>query len=267
MSEEIKDTIEILDKTLKHGFCQIPRSVLRTSNLSMQAKVVYALLLDYAWQKEKCFPGQDRLAKDLGVHRNTVQKFLKELKESGLISWCRRGLKKTNIYYILPLSKALDKTSDAQGCVHPEAQKRVQPDAQGTVHKVEEDKYKKKEYKKPLTLSNANGKINLNSFDSEAVALAKELSDEKSIKYYQNLINRKNKGEIKQDDIQSALNDTRRMIRTDQVDGTTFLKNPAGWFVSILKKLMQKNDERRKQEKYQNMINKFKESFITKSQL
>ncbi len=285
-----KDTIKILDTTLKQGFTQIPRTVLKASNLSMQAKTIYTLLLDYAWQKEQCFPGQNRLAKDLGVHRNTVQKYLNELRDFGLVKWDRRGFKKTNIYYILSLEFLVVKQSDTQERVHhdaqsfvqPDAQSFVQPDAQGCVHKVEEEEYKKNKYKKSLTFGSTmpkdrragcspqrddNGKFNLNSFDSEAIALAEEFDDLKSIKFYQKLINQKNRGEISDEDIQLALNDTRRMIRTDQVDGTQFLRNPASWFVSVIKKLTVKNRECEQKEKIETMLNSFKNSFSEKSKI
>lgn len=275
MTETNKETIEILDTTLKQGFSQIPRTVLRASNLSMQSKTLYALLLDYAWQKGSCFPGQNRLGKDLGVHRNTIQKYLLELRDFGLIKWDRRGFKQTNIYYILSLDFLIDQPSDAQERVHQDAQSCVQPYAQGSVHKVEEVEYKKKEYKKPLTLSpstssgqdNDNGEINLNSFDSEAIALAEEFNDLKSIKFYQGIINKCNRGEISNEDIQSALEDTRRVIRTDQVDGTDFLKNPAGWFVSVLNKLIGKRQEKEQKAKVNEMLSQFKESFMNKTKI
>lgn len=268
MTANNADTIEILDKTLKQGFTQIPRTVLKASNLSMQAKTVYTLLLDYAWQKGKCFPGQTRMAKDLGVHRNTIQRYLTELKEYGLIRWDRRGFKKTNIYYILPLEFLSSDKDDAQESVHHDEQSTVQPDAQRSVHKKEEAEYKKKEYKKPLTLeSNDNGEINLDSFDAEAVALAEELDDIKSIKFYQKIINQRNRGEISNEDIQQALSNTRRVIRTDEVDGTNFLKNPAGWFVSVLQKLTGKRKQQKNKEKVESMLDKFRESFVKKSEI
>lgn len=98
------EVIEILDPTLRHGFAQIPRQVLRAPGLSRNAKCLYALLLDYAWQEGSCFPGQPRLAHDLGVSDRTIRTDLDELRVFGLIAWKRRGLSLTNVYQILSIA-------------------------------------------------------------------------------------------------------------------------------------------------------------------
>lgn len=38
---------------------------------------------------------------DLGVNRQVINGYLQELKKAGYINWERRGLGKTNVYYIL----------------------------------------------------------------------------------------------------------------------------------------------------------------------
>jgi hypothetical protein len=91
---------------LRQGFAQLPRLVLRSSGLSDKAKILYALLLDYAWQQGSSFPGQQRLAHDLSTTERTIRRALDELKRFKLIDWKRRGLSQTNIYYILSLSNA-----------------------------------------------------------------------------------------------------------------------------------------------------------------
>jgi biotin operon repressor len=96
-----KHTVVILNEALRHGFTQLPNYVLRDKQLSFGARLSYAVLLSYAWQEESCFPGQDRMARDLGVSRRMLSDYLKELKQRGYIAWERRGLNKTNIYYIL----------------------------------------------------------------------------------------------------------------------------------------------------------------------
>jgi hypothetical protein len=96
-----KNTIVVLNETLKQGFTQLPRFVLKDKKLSFGARLTYAVLLSYAWQEDSCFPGQDKMASDLGVSRQAINGYLTELKNSEYISWERRGLGKTNIYYIL----------------------------------------------------------------------------------------------------------------------------------------------------------------------
>ena len=55
------------------GYTQVPNHVLESARLSPGAKLTYAMLLKYAWQNEFCFPGQDRLAKEMGVARQSVK--------------------------------------------------------------------------------------------------------------------------------------------------------------------------------------------------
>src|SRR5512146_393238 len=107
-----KHTIVVLNEALKHGFTQLPRYVLQDKKLSFGARLTYAVLLSYAWQEDSCFPGQDRMAKDLGVSERSIRTFLSELKQRGYIDWRQQGLGKTNIYYILdyqPLKLKLDR--------------------------------------------------------------------------------------------------------------------------------------------------------------
>lgn len=99
------DRIHIVDPNLRQGFAQLPRLVLRASMISDKAKIVYALLLDYAWQQGSCFPGQQRLARDLHTTERTIRRALEELRRCKLIDWKRRGLSQTNIYFILSLAE------------------------------------------------------------------------------------------------------------------------------------------------------------------
>ncbi|MCA9386174.1 helix-turn-helix domain-containing protein [Candidatus Dojkabacteria bacterium] len=265
MSNETCSKIEILDTTLKGGFSAMPRVVLRCSKLTMSAKTVYGLLLDYAWQDGECFPGQERLANDCGVHRNTIQKYLVELKEFGLITWKRRGLNKSNMYYILSIQDVFKnmpskppKTKDAHKAVHPDAQATVQQDAHETVQVLDSDYYKQNTYKQSLTINDQK-----NSFDKEAQEIAKELNDLKNIKFYQSVINKREKGDLTQGDIQEALNQTRKVMSESIQDGTGYLKNAGAWFTTCLKKL-----EKRRQEKSNlNKIKEMKNLLLSKSKM
>ncbi len=96
-----KHTIVILNEALKHGFTQLPNYVLKEKRLSFGAKLTYAVLLSYAWAKDSCFPGQERIAQELSTSERSIRRFLVELKDSGFIDWKQQGLNKPNIYYIL----------------------------------------------------------------------------------------------------------------------------------------------------------------------
>lgn len=128
-----KHTIVVLNQALKHGFTQIPRYILRDKKLSFGARLTYAVLLSYAWQEDSCFPGQDKIAADLGVSRRMVTPYLNELRERKFISWERRGLGKTNIYYILDY-QPLEIEADVKPTSHLDAKSRSHLDAKQTWH-------------------------------------------------------------------------------------------------------------------------------------
>lgn len=92
--------LEGFDPFNADGFTQIPNRLLKTPELSAQAKVAYAKLLSYAWNNDAVFPGQDRMAEDLGAHRTTISRAMSELETQGWIEIKRRGLGKTNIYVL-----------------------------------------------------------------------------------------------------------------------------------------------------------------------
>jgi hypothetical protein len=88
------------DPIARGGFTQVPNFILKDGTLSLGAKVTYAMFLNYAWHNDSCFPGQDRLAKDMGVTQGRISQFIKELGDVGLIEIARRGQGKTNLYRI-----------------------------------------------------------------------------------------------------------------------------------------------------------------------
>jgi Helix-turn-helix domain len=88
------------DPVVRGGFTQVPNFILKDAKLNLGAKVTYSVFLHYAWHNDSCFPGQDRLATDMGITQGRVSQFIKELQAAGLIEITRRGLGKTNLYKI-----------------------------------------------------------------------------------------------------------------------------------------------------------------------
>lgn len=103
MNELIREkNIELAttDPVVRGGFTQVPNFILRNPELSAGAKVVYAMFLSYVWNNDFCFPGQERLAQDLGMSRSRVTEFVSELSRSGLVTIQRRGQGKVNFYIV-----------------------------------------------------------------------------------------------------------------------------------------------------------------------
>jgi len=57
-----------------HGFTQVPNFILTKKELSFGAKLAYAMLLKYAWADDACFPGQLKLAEDMGAGERSVRR-------------------------------------------------------------------------------------------------------------------------------------------------------------------------------------------------
>jgi hypothetical protein len=97
---EIARNIEIVgaDPATRYGFTQVPNFILTNKELSVGAKLAYAMLLKYAWTDDACFPGQQKLAQDLGAGERSVRTYLKELEDAHFLEVTQRGLGRTNLY-------------------------------------------------------------------------------------------------------------------------------------------------------------------------
>ena len=70
----------------------------KVKDCNVGAKLAYAMLLKYAWTDDACFPGQQKLADDMGSGERSVRTYLKELEDAGFLEVTQRGLGKTNLY-------------------------------------------------------------------------------------------------------------------------------------------------------------------------
>src|SRR5712671_5982508 len=98
--EHTRRNIELVaaDPATRHGFTMVPNFILTNAQLSVGAKLAYAMLLKYAWADNAVYPGQQTLARDMGAGERSVRTYLKELEDAKLLEVTQRGLGKTNLY-------------------------------------------------------------------------------------------------------------------------------------------------------------------------
>lgn len=91
---------KLLGHVPKGAFAMIPNDLLRDASLSIQARLLYGILVSYAWQDGFTFVGQETLAADMRLKPRQIRTYLGELSGRKLITSKRRGLTKTNVYVI-----------------------------------------------------------------------------------------------------------------------------------------------------------------------
>ncbi|MBD3362321.1 hypothetical protein GF362_01220 [Candidatus Dojkabacteria bacterium] len=249
--EKIENKVMHRDPSYQKGFTPVANVVLNDPNLSHIEFRIYCQLLKYSWQKGSCFPGHNRLAKDIGASRSTVIRALTGLKKRKLISWKQRGMNKTNIYYIEPLSDVY-KNLDVSPVKHPE----VSPMKHHEVSPVEHKEYevKNNKYKNTKLTVNESKK-----YFKEAFEVAKELNDIQNLRYFQKVTRLKDRGEINQNDFYSALTYARDQINIRKKDRLPDLDKPGAVFVNKLKELRTQRKESENREIYQNAASKLAE--------
>lgn len=88
---------------------QVPHALIRDTNLSLSARVVYDDLMARADSDGQCFPGIRTIADDIGIAPGTAQKAVNDLEMAGWITVTRqgrktegpqRGQRNTNLYRV-----------------------------------------------------------------------------------------------------------------------------------------------------------------------
>jgi DNA-binding transcriptional ArsR family regulator len=107
--QRLGDTTAFKDRNLRlkgadiatqRGWTGVPNFILESKEISVGAKLIYAMLLKYARELDECFPGQRKLADDLGSSERSVRSWLKELEGADLVSIKQRGQGRPNLYTV-----------------------------------------------------------------------------------------------------------------------------------------------------------------------
>lgn len=89
------------DKSIQQGFTQIYNGLMFTGKAITDAEFrLYCLLSYRTFQKNYCYPGRLRLAKEMGASVAKVDRVKKSLEQKGFIKKCRRGQGITNLYIL-----------------------------------------------------------------------------------------------------------------------------------------------------------------------
>lgn len=107
-------SVVVLDETLKRfgGSAVLPGCVLRDHHLSSIAKVIYGIMLLYAWEDVSKRDGAERrdvvqsLVIELGISEAKARRALYQLQNSKLISTIRVGQNRPNLYFIESIAAA-----------------------------------------------------------------------------------------------------------------------------------------------------------------
>lgn len=97
--------IVVDDNVLAAGFTQIPNPILESPDLSIGAKLTYAMLLRLHWSN-RGYPGHHETAALLGCARASLCRYLTELTDAHLITSERLSYGSTNTYHILDWHQA-----------------------------------------------------------------------------------------------------------------------------------------------------------------
>ena len=90
------------------GFGIIPKNLMRDDTVSMQAKCVFSYLACFANKERDCYPSRSLMCKELGCGKDTLTKYINELKEHGYLIVTQnkeKGKFANNIYHLVPCPK------------------------------------------------------------------------------------------------------------------------------------------------------------------
>ena len=89
----------VLEKGWKNrGYVSISNKILYNKKVDTTAKVFYWYLLTRCFQKKECFPSGKLIQTDLGISKNSLTKYKKQLVGAGLIKVKKRGWGNADLY-------------------------------------------------------------------------------------------------------------------------------------------------------------------------
>jgi hypothetical protein len=90
------------------GFTAIPNAVLRDASIPISARVLYGVIMSYAWGSRACTASADTLCEDAGIGRSAFFDGVAVLRDKGLLAIEKKHTKKgwRNIY--IPVARGIE---------------------------------------------------------------------------------------------------------------------------------------------------------------
>lgn len=93
-------SVELASGWKRRGYTMIGNKVVHNPDLSLQAKGLYWYLYSMCFKKDACYTSYDYISKNIKISRNSVHKYLAELRDAGYLIVKRRGQGRTNKYIL-----------------------------------------------------------------------------------------------------------------------------------------------------------------------
>lgn len=82
-----------------YGYTKIPNQLLDQSDLTLQERYLFCVLLKHCGNKDTCFPSQKKLAKELGISDRYVRVLIENIiRKTDILKSKRSGWNRANTY-------------------------------------------------------------------------------------------------------------------------------------------------------------------------
>ncbi len=236
--------ISAIFDTEEKGYTRIINAIIRSRDLSFGGKIVFSALLSHTFDFRQCYIKHATLAKECGCSVSTIKRYLKILKNKGVIRWKKAGFGRCNQYFINPIigelierviqTEAPPNSTAGEPSIRPRA--TPQSDRRRTNEKKTtiRNKFKTSSYKKKKKVyENYDYPLRDSGLEAEAAYLAQRLKEGDLISKYRHVVKH-----YKASTIKKALDATIDLEASGELK-----KGLAAYFWGVLKSIAGKGDK------------------------
>ena len=129
------------------GYGTVPKAVMQSQEISISAKAVYAYFCSFTGAGYSCFPSQYKICSDLEISKNSLSKYIRELKDAGFVEVEQEkvnGKFARNVYTLTDTKIPYTKISDTDNLVHQDLTTKNNSDKNNSSSKRNNEKEERK---------------------------------------------------------------------------------------------------------------------------